>query len=352
SQTSLSRVFAINFFVVTMSVELKLSRSSRIYHSNEPLEGKLIAKFPSSISHHGVRLTATGTVNLQVRGGTAGVIESIYGVVKPLCIMKKSIEIRSSGKLGSGITEIPFSIDLREQGRVGYERFYETFHGENISIQYLITADIMRGYLHKSLAATVEFIIESEKAYLSELPVSPEMVSFYITQDTQRHPLLPKLVTGGFRVTGKIPTQCSLLDSLDGELTVEASALPLRSIDVHILRIESILVGEKIVKETSVVQTTQIADGDVCHGMTLPIYVILPRLLTCPTVKAGSREDGEWGQGRVSNIRYSATPNQVYKNENLENIKAELATHKGGATQVTVDLDVQKQTMGFNAAKN
>lgn len=70
-------------------------------------------------------------------------------------------------------------------------------------------------------------------------------------------------------------------------MVVESSALPIQSIDMHLMRVESILVGDKIVSETSIIQTTQIADGDVCHGLTLPIYVLLPRLLTCPTVLAG-----------------------------------------------------------------
>ncbi|KAF5178119.1 Down syndrome critical region protein 3-like protein [Thalictrum thalictroides] len=269
-----------------MSIELKLSRSNRIFRPNESLEGKIIAKFPSSISHQGIRITATGNVNLQVRGGSAGVIESLVGVLKPVRIMKESIEVRSSGKLSSGTTEIPFTVMLRE-GQNGFDRFYETFHGANISIQYLVTADIMRGYLHKSLSATVEFIVESKKTNLLKKPVSPEMVSFFITQDTQRHPLLPELFSGGFRVAGKIITQCALLDPLNGEITIEASAVPIHSIDIHLLCVESILIGEKIVSETSLIQTTQIADGDICHSMTLPIYVILPRLLTCPTVSAG-----------------------------------------------------------------
>ncbi|KAI8030428.1 Vacuolar protein sorting-associated protein 26C [Camellia lanceoleosa] len=85
------------------------------------------------------------------------------------------------------------------------------------------TVDVIRGYLCKSLFATVEFIIESEKASLPDQPVSPELVIFYITQDTQGHSLLPKL----------------------------------RSVD-----------------------------GDVCHNITLPIYIILPCLLTCPTIYA------------------------------------------------------------------
>lgn len=128
---------------------------------------------------------------------------------------------------------------------------------------------------------------------------------------------------GGFRVTGRISTLCSLLDPISGELTVETSAVPISSIDIHLLRVESVLVGEKIVTETSLIQTTQawyvpnlakllwlvqcfdfkllfflwclqIADGDVCRNLTLPIYVILPRLLTCPSVFAGWVASFSW----------------------------------------------------------
>ena len=62
---------------------------------------------------------------------------------------------------------------------------------------------------------------------------------------------------GGFRVTGKVSSQCSLLDPISGELMVEASAVPINSIDLQLLRVESILVGEKIVTESSLIQTTQ-----------------------------------------------------------------------------------------------
>ncbi|XP_071716471.1 uncharacterized protein [Rutidosis leptorrhynchoides] len=267
------------------SVEIKLSRSNRTYRPNEPLDGKIITKSPTSISHRGINLIVNGSVNLQVRGGTAGLIESIYGVLKPIPIVKKSIQVKPSGKINPGTTEIPFSVILKNGGKD--ENFYETFHGSNVSIQYLLNVDVVRGYLHKSMSATVEFIIQSELAGLPEKPISPEMVFFYITQDTQRHSLLPELKSGGFKVSGKICTQCLLSDPLVGELTVEASAVPIYSIEIHLLRVESIMVGEKIATETSTVQTTQIADGDVCRNMSLPIYVVLPRLLTCPTVFAG-----------------------------------------------------------------
>ncbi|KAI5660285.1 hypothetical protein M9H77_29078 [Catharanthus roseus] len=273
--------------LVAMSVEIKLSRSNRIYRPDEPLQGKIIIKLSSSISHQGIRLNVNGLVNLQVRGGSAGVIESFYGVVKPIPIVNKTIDVRPSGRIASGTTEIPFSLSLKDQGKENMEKFYETFHGGNISIQYLVTVDVGRGYLHKSLSTTMEFIVESEKGNLPEKPVSPDTVIFYITQDTQRHMLLPELKSGGFRVTGRICSQCSLLDPLNGELTVEASPVPILSIDIHLFRVESILIGEKIATETSLIQTTQIADGDVSRGLTLPIYVMLPRLLTCPTIFAG-----------------------------------------------------------------
>ncbi|KAK1564658.1 hypothetical protein Q3G72_008240 [Acer saccharum] len=258
------------------NVELKLSRLNRIYRPSEPLDGKIVIKSSSSISHNGVYLNVNGSVNLQIRGGSAGVIESFYGVLKSITVVKKRIEVRASGKIGSGTTEIPFSVKLRQPGEDNSERYYETFHGANVSSQYLVTVDIMRGYLHKSLSATVEFILETDKADLPERPIALEMVIFYITQDTQRHPLLPELKTGGFRVTGRMSTHCSFLDPISGELTIEASAVPISSIDIHLLRVESVLLGEKI-----------IADGDVCRNMTLPIHVILPRLMTCPTVFAG-----------------------------------------------------------------
>ncbi|KAM1129743.1 hypothetical protein ACFX13_040206 [Malus domestica] len=271
-----------------MSIELKLSRINRVYRPTELIEGKIVVKSSSSISHYGIRLAVNGSVNMQVRGGSAGVIESLVGVAKPISIVRnKIIEVRPSGKIASGTSEIPFSINIKQPGEKNLEKFYETFHGGNINIQYLLTVDISRGYLHKSLSTTMEFIVESDKADLLEQPVSPEMVLFYLTQDTQRHPLLPELKSGGFRVIGKMSTQCSLSDPIVGELTVEASAVPISSIDLHLLRVESILLGERIVTEQSLVQTTQIADGDVCRNMTMPIYVILPRLLTCPTVLAG-----------------------------------------------------------------
>lgn len=271
-----------------MPIELKLSRSNRVYRLGELVEGKIITTLTSPIAYQKILISFTGTVNLQVRRGLAGVIESLYSLVKPICIMKKSIELAASaGKLGLGRTEIHFSFCLSSEEKNGCGMLYETFHGGNISIQYLINADVTRGYLHKPLSAILELIVEHDDARLTQMPVAPELVNFFITQDTQKHELLPELSSGRFQVTGNISTQCSLSEPISGELIVEASAVPIQSIDILLLRVESILTGERIISDTSIIQTTQIADGDVCRSITLPIYVILPRLLVCPTVLSG-----------------------------------------------------------------
>ncbi|KAL2626119.1 hypothetical protein AAZV13_07G092500 [Glycine max] len=257
-----------------MSVELKLSRSNRIYRPSEALEGKIIVKTQSSISHYGIRLTVKGSVNLQVRGGSAGVVESFYGVIKPIPIVNRTIEVKSSGKIGSGTSEIPFSVNLRQRDE-NLERFYETFHGANISIQiYLV--DTCINHYQQQWSSLLKVIKKIQLIFNNN----------HFLQRWQSF-TLPKTLKGGFRVTGKISTQCSLSGPISGELTVETSAVPIHSIDIQLFRVESVLLGEKIVTETSLVQTTQIADGDVCHNLTLPIYVILPRLLTCPTTLAG-----------------------------------------------------------------
>lgn len=32
----------------------------------------------------------------------------------------------------------------------------------------------------------------------------------------------------------------------------------------------------------------QLADGDVCRNLVIPMYIIFPRLFTCPTTKAAN----------------------------------------------------------------
>lgn len=37
-------------------------------------------------------------------------------------------------------------------------------------------------------------------------------------------------------------------------------------------------------REATEIQNLQIGDGDVCRGLAIPIYMVLPRLFSCPTI--------------------------------------------------------------------
>ncbi|EFJ24445.1 hypothetical protein SELMODRAFT_3956, partial [Selaginella moellendorffii] len=262
-------------------VDVKLHRASRIYRPSEVVDGVVTITSLSGLSHQGIRLTALGSVIIQA---TVGVIESLYSSVKPMVILKKAMDLSGAGKLGIGKSELAFDFPLESQSSQGdgvLGVLYETYHGAYINIQYQVIVEVVRGYLQKPYTANFEFFVEGHRARLLS---RPEFVSFYITHDTQNHFLLPAIRSGGFKVTGKVATQCLVSEPLTGELTVEYSKTPLLSIDVLLFRVESILVSDRSSIERTEIQTTQIADGDVYRGVAIPIYVILPRLLTCPTL--------------------------------------------------------------------
>lgn len=272
-----------------MAMDLKLDRPDRIYRPPDVIDGSILITTPSSISHQGIRITVAGTVMLQPSLRSVGVLESLYNSVKPIQLLFKSVDISASGKLNPGNREIPFHIALDGPKGGSFGSMFETYHGAHVNIQYLLTAEVLRGYMAKSLSATFEFIVEKRKGKIPQSPkIQNESVCFYITQDTQKHPLLPSIQSGGFRVTGRVTTQCYLTDPIVGEIIVESSPVPIHSIDISLLRIESIALNDRMTSETTEVQITQVADGDICRGLSLPIYVILPRLLTCPTLSAGT----------------------------------------------------------------
>ena len=45
--------------------------------------------------------------------------------------------------------------------------------------------------------------------------------------------------------------------------------------------------AEGVAKEATEIQNIQIADGDVCRNLGVPLYMLFPRLFTCPTVDTG-----------------------------------------------------------------
>ncbi|KFO06590.1 Down syndrome critical region protein 3, partial [Balearica regulorum gibbericeps] len=51
--------------------------------------------------------------------------------------------------------------------------------------------------------------------------------------------------------------------------------------------------AEGYARDATEIQNIQIADGDVCRGLPIPIYMVFPRLFTCPTLETTNFKVGK-----------------------------------------------------------
>jgi len=77
---------------------------------------------------------------------------------------------------------------------------------------------------------------------------------------------------------------CNINKPFTGELRLEESEAIIKSIELQLVRVETCGCADGYAKEATEIQNIQIADGDVCRGLPIPIFMVFPRLFTCPTL--------------------------------------------------------------------
>ena len=143
----------------------------------------------------------------------------------------------------------------------------------------------------------MEFIVEVPIRRESlATPVEKEFEITEKTLDNVRSSKVGKIPE--FTIKGKLHrTNCLIHMPLTGEVTIVKSANKISSIDVQLVRIESIssalsssgdLSKGDMVKEATEIEKLQIAVGDVVRNMVIPIYMVLPRVYTCPTLSTAT----------------------------------------------------------------
>ncbi len=92
--------------------------------------------------------------------------------------------------------------------------------------------------------------------------------------------------THKFQIRGELASEVIYFaDYLEGKFTIDFSESPIRSIDLQMLRNEKIDHPGKVFNEVTEIQLIQLCDGDVTRNMELPIFMILPRYYSCPSIK-------------------------------------------------------------------
>ncbi|XP_039084733.1 vacuolar protein sorting-associated protein 26C isoform X2 [Hyaena hyaena] len=211
------------------SLDIKIKRANKVYHAGEVLSGVVVISSKDSIQHQGVSLTVEGSVNLQLSAKSVGVFEAFYN-----------------------------------------------------SVKYTLRCDMRRSLLAKDLTKTCEFIVHSAP---QKGKLTPSPVDFTITPETlqnvRERALLPKFLIRGHLNS----TNCVITQPLTGELVVESSEAAIRSIELQLVRVETCGCAEGYARDATEIQNIQIADGDVCRSLSVPIYMVFPRLFTCPTLE-------------------------------------------------------------------
>ncbi|ELT97716.1 hypothetical protein CAPTEDRAFT_167823 [Capitella teleta] len=260
------------------SLDIKLRKVNKVYREGDMVSGVVVVQSKTEVPHSGVTLTMEGSVNLQLSAKSVGLFEAFYNSLKPIQLINYTIDVAKPGKLPNGRTEIPFEIPLKTKGN---KPLYETYHGVFVNIQYLLKVDMKRSLLNKDLQKQCEFIVEYKE---QKEKVAPKKATFSITPDTLQN-IKEKHIVPNFEVRGRLDsTICRLSDPFTGELVVDSSVAPIKSIEVQLVRVETCGCAEGYAKDATEIQNIQVADGDVCRGMAIPIYMIFPRLFTCPTL--------------------------------------------------------------------
>jgi hypothetical protein len=224
-----------------------------------------------------------GYIKGQVSMKSVGALDEILPQVPPIIICRQSQTISDRKTFTPGRLEFPFMIRVVAQEG---QSLLETYTGVYISIQYEIKAffNVNDNKNKVSTPVPIKIMIHIPGlGLIDNMSRVPQIQPFTITPTSVANP--SRLVSlPEFRIEGELASTCFELDrEFSGWIVVVEATKPIKSIDLQLIRIESIFSGDTGFKEPTEVQSLQIADGDVRKGAKIPLYMLFPRQFTCPT---------------------------------------------------------------------
>uniref|UniRef100_A0A0A9XCT5 Vacuolar protein sorting-associated protein 26C n=1 Tax=Lygus hesperus TaxID=30085 RepID=A0A0A9XCT5_LYGHE len=261
-----------------VNIDIRVKRANKIYYENDVITGVVVITTPQQIKHNGIALSMEGIVSLQLSPKNVGIFEAFYNSVKPVQICYALVDISGPNTIPQGKTEIPFEVPLVTKPN---RMMHETYHGVFINIQYTLKCELRRGFMLKDMIKVAEFIVEY-KPKKQNTDVKP--VNFVITPDSLEGGVDLGTIPG-FRISGTIDsTACNISKPFTGQITIQHSEIPIKSIELQLVRVETCGCAEGYAKDVTEIQNIQIGEGNVASGIAIPIYMIFPRLFTCPSL--------------------------------------------------------------------
>ena len=231
------------------SLHIRVDRVDRVYRPGDVVAGTVVVRVRKGWRHQGVGLRALGAV------------EAAHHL-PPRPFMNVASVLAPPGHFSDGEHALRFEMELRPCPSA---ELLESYHG-SASITYVLICTCRRGPLRPALEARCEIFVEVPSP---GPPPQPAPTTFTLTREH-------------IRVSGKVDTTRCLLDRpFTGELRVDDCAERIRSIDIALMRRETV---SGVLGRAAEVRRTQIVDGDVGRGIDIPIHVFFPRLFACPSL--------------------------------------------------------------------
>jgi Vacuolar protein sorting-associated protein 26 len=262
---------------MSIQIEIRL-RPNKVYYENEQLDGVVQVTTTTEQKHDGIYLNLDGAVGLNLSTKNIGVFEAFYNSVKPIQLLLAQQELQKVGKLAAGVTEFPFKFQLHcfKEPKI----LYETYHGVFVNITYFLKCEIRRSFLAKSVTKQQEFVIQ----YKPQPQTPGKEINFSISPETLQKSIKERISIPRFLITGCLSaTEFSLDKPLTGSITVHHTEVAIKSLELQLVRVETCGCAEGYSRDATEIQNIQIADGNVCPKLQIPIYMVFPRLFTCPT---------------------------------------------------------------------
>jgi hypothetical protein len=181
--------------------------------------------------------------------------------------------------------EVPFGIALQP---IKGQTLLESYTGVYVSVKYAITAILeVKGGPKAPSSFTSVFLVEvpvlSTQGQGSGDRPTGQGVPFTISPATLDNP--QRLAeTCHFAMEGSILHDCYSMDEyFQGYVSVRDADQPIRSIDLQMIRIETIRGGEQQLKKATEILNLQVADGNVRRHSNIPLYLCFPKQFSCPT---------------------------------------------------------------------
>lgn len=268
---------------MSVSLEIRLRKQNKTYQEGDLVKGSVVINSSSETKIDGLSISAEGFVAMQISNKNQGVFDAFYNTVnKPITLLNQNLELLAGGtKVGAGINEYDFEFQLKSKGA---DKLYETYHGVFVSVTYFIKCELKRKFLAKDCQAKVQIFLQDQPQAIERAIQVP--VHFSISPESLQKSSKEKISIPRFLITGTLDsTVCCLTKPFTGFLTVHHSEIPIRSVEIQLVRVETTGCAEGFSKDATEIQNLQICDGNVCPKIQIPIYMTFPRLFTCPSLQ-------------------------------------------------------------------